>query len=42
MNPLTLEAAIKLATEAHAGQVRKGNAEPYILHPIREGDRPAC
>lgn len=29
-----LEAAIMLATDAHAGQVDKGGA-PYILHPLR-------
>jgi (p)ppGpp synthase/HD superfamily hydrolase len=27
-------AAIALATEAHAGQVRKGSGTPYIAHPI--------
>lgn len=30
----TLERAIQIATEAHAGQVDKGGA-PYILHPLR-------
>lgn len=30
----TLERAISLATERHAGQVDKANA-PYILHPLR-------
>lgn len=27
--------AIVLATNAHIGQLRKGAAEPYILHPMR-------
>ena len=30
----TLERAIQIAAEAHAGQVDKGGA-PYILHPLR-------
>ncbi|KAF0866370.1 GTP pyrophosphokinase [Pseudomonas sp. LD120] len=30
----TLERAIAIATQAHAGQVDKGGA-PYILHPLR-------
>jgi GTP diphosphokinase / guanosine-3',5'-bis(diphosphate) 3'-diphosphatase len=30
----TLERAIAIAAEAHAGQLDKGN-QPYILHPIR-------
>ncbi len=30
----TLERAIDIATEAHAGQFDKGG-EPYILHPLR-------
>lgn len=30
-----LAQAIQLAKEAHAGQVRKYNGEPYINHPIR-------
>ncbi|MGM9926297.1 MAG: HD domain-containing protein [Bacillus sp. (in: firmicutes)] len=29
------EAAIQLATEAHAGQVRKNTTEPYVEHPKR-------
>jgi (p)ppGpp synthase/HD superfamily hydrolase len=28
------EKALKFATEAHAGQVRKFTGEPYITHPI--------
>ncbi|MBB5536936.1 HD domain-containing protein [Rhizobium giardinii] len=31
---MNLDNAIKLATEAHAGQVDKGG-QPYILHPLR-------
>lgn len=31
---MNLDLAIKLATEAHAGQVDKGG-QPYILHPLR-------
>lgn len=31
---MDLDLAIKLATEAHAGQHDKGG-EPYILHPLR-------
>lgn len=27
--------ALKIATEAHDGQVRKYTSEPYIFHPIR-------
>ena len=30
----TLERAIAIATEAHAGQVDKAGA-PYVLHPLR-------
>lgn len=29
-----IEAAIKFATDAHEGQVRKYTGEPYITHPI--------
>lgn len=31
---MNLDTAIKLATDAHAGQVDK-SGEPYILHPLR-------
>ena len=31
---MTLEKAIKIAVEAHTGQVDKGG-NPYILHPLR-------
>lgn len=31
---MNLDTAIKLATEAHAGQVDKAG-QPYILHPLR-------
>lgn len=31
---ISIEKAIQLALEAHAGQVDKGG-EPYILHPLR-------
>ena len=31
---MTLERAIQIAVEAHAGQIDKAN-EPYILHPLR-------
>lgn len=31
---ITLNRAIAIAVEAHAGQVDKGN-QPYILHPLR-------
>ena len=31
---MNLEKAIKIAVEAHTGQVDKGN-NPYILHPLR-------
>jgi len=30
----TLERAIQIAAEAHAGQIDKGG-EPYVLHPLR-------
>jgi (p)ppGpp synthase/HD superfamily hydrolase len=33
-NVSTLERAIAIAAEAHAGQVDKGGA-PYVLHPLR-------
>ena len=31
---MNLEKAIKIAVEAHTGQVDKGG-NPYILHPLR-------
>ncbi len=31
---MNLDTAIKLATDAHAGQIDK-SGEPYILHPLR-------
>ena len=31
----TYEDALLLAVRAHAGQVRKGTDDPYIVHPIR-------
>lgn len=31
---MNLDNAIKLATDAHAGQIDKGG-QPYILHPLR-------
>ena len=31
---MNLERAIRIAVEAHAGQIDKAN-EPYILHPLR-------
>ena len=34
LTPEILDAAL-LATRAHAGQVRKGNGNPYIYHPLR-------
>lgn len=34
LTSLDLEKAILFATEAHKGQVRKGDGRPYILHPI--------
>lgn len=30
--------AIKFATKAHEGQLRKGTQRPYIVHPIEVGD----
>lgn len=32
-----IEKAVKFATIAHAGQVRKGTAVPYIVHPYTVG-----
>lgn len=29
-----VEKAMKVAVEAHAGQTRKGNQVPYIIHPV--------
>jgi hypothetical protein len=31
----TLERAIAIAAEAHAGQTDKGGTAPYVLHPLR-------
>jgi len=31
----TVDQAFNLAVEAHRGQYRKGNCEPYVCHPIR-------
>lgn len=31
--------ALKIATQAHKGQVRKDGKTPYILHPIRVADQ---
>lgn len=33
-----VDKAIKFATEAHEGQVRKGTTRPYIVHPIEVCD----
>ncbi len=33
------ETALYMAVIAHAGQVRKGSGEPYIVHPIRVAAR---
>lgn len=30
--------AIKFATKAHEGQLRKGTQRPYIVHPVEVGD----
>lgn len=30
-----LEKAIEIAKEAHDGQIREGNGEPYVNHPLR-------
>lgn len=32
-----IEKAIAFATQAHEGQVRKGTARPFILHPLEVG-----
>lgn len=34
MESTILDKAIEFATQAHAGQVRKGTSTPYILHPL--------
>ena len=34
MDSTILDKAIEFATQAHAGQVRKGTSIPYILHPL--------
>ena len=33
-----VERALKFATKAHEGQLRKGTKRPYIMHPIEVGD----
>lgn len=33
-----IEKAIQFATNAHAGQVRKGTTRPFILHPMEVGE----
>lgn len=30
----TLQKALEFSVEAHKGQVRKGNGQPYIVHPL--------
>lgn len=34
LNTVLLDAAIKFATEAHAGTERRGKGFPYIVHPL--------
>lgn len=33
-----IDKAMRFATKAHEGQVRKGTSRPYIVHPIEVGD----
>lgn len=35
MSLFDIKKAIDLAQKAHAGQVREGNKEPYVNHPLR-------
>lgn len=37
INSSILDKAIKFATDAHSGMVRKGGISPYILHPLEAG-----
>jgi (p)ppGpp synthase/HD superfamily hydrolase len=37
LNPEILERAIRIAVRQHAGQLRKGDAEPFITHPVAVG-----
>lgn len=33
-----IDKAMRFATKAHEGQVRKGTSRPYIVHPVEVGD----
>lgn len=33
-----IDKAMRFATKAHEGQIRKGTSRPYIVHPIEVGD----
>ena len=33
-----IDKAMRFATKAHEGQVRKGTSRPYIVHPMEVGD----